>query len=105
MKTVHASEYAVQMKHCCKSFGRVVANDNVDLRLKWGEIHALLGENGSGKTTLVNMLSGIHSRRASAFTLRFSVWLRLKLFWKLLALLVRNVSLLLTDMLDDLRSL
>ena len=47
MKTVHASEYAVQMKHCCKSFGRVVANDNVDLRLKWGEIHALLGENGS----------------------------------------------------------
>ena len=60
MKTVHASEYAVQMKHCCKSFGRVVANDNVDLRLKWGEIHALLGENGSGKTTLVNMLSGIY---------------------------------------------
>jgi len=60
VKTVHASEYAVQMKHCCKSFGRVVANDNVDLRLKWGEIHALLGENGSGKTTLVNMLSGIY---------------------------------------------
>ena len=56
MKTVHASEYAVQMKHCCKSFGRVVANDNVDLRLKWGEIHALLGENGSGKSTILEAM-------------------------------------------------
>ena len=60
LKTVHESEYAVQMKRCCKTFGRVVANDQVELNLKWGEIHALLGENGSGKTTLVNMLSGIY---------------------------------------------
>ena len=43
MKTVHASEYAVQMKHCCKSFGRVVANDNVDLRMKLVENQALQG--------------------------------------------------------------
>lgn len=60
MKTEHKSEYAVRMKGCCKTFGKVIANDHVDLNLKWGEIHALLGENGSGKTTLVNMLSGIY---------------------------------------------
>ncbi len=41
-------------------FGTVVANDNINLNIKYGEILALLGENGSGKTTLMNMLSGIY---------------------------------------------
>ena len=53
-------DYAIQLKGITKTFGSVVANSNVDLNLKKGEILALLGENGSGKTTLMNMLSGIY---------------------------------------------
>ena len=52
--------YAIQLKGITKTFGSVVANNNIDLELKKGEILALLGENGSGKTTLMNMLSGIY---------------------------------------------
>ena len=52
--------YAVQMKGIAKRFGKVVANSNVDLDLRKGEILSLLGENGSGKTTLMNMLAGIY---------------------------------------------
>ncbi|MGC4020095.1 MAG: ABC transporter ATP-binding protein [Muricomes sp.] len=48
------------MHHVTKTFGQVVANKDVDLELRTGEILALLGENGSGKTTLMNMLSGIY---------------------------------------------
>ena len=53
-------QYAIQMKGITKTFGSVVANSNINLTLKQGEILALLGENGSGKTTLMNMLSGIY---------------------------------------------
>ncbi len=53
-------EYAIQLKGITKTFGNVVANSNINLDLKKGEILALLGENGSGKTTLMNMLSGIY---------------------------------------------
>ncbi len=52
--------YAIECKGITKVFGSVVANDNIDLSVKYGEILALLGENGSGKTTLMNMLSGIY---------------------------------------------
>lgn len=51
---------AIELRGITKTFGSVVANENVDLTLKKGEILALLGENGSGKTTLMNMLSGIY---------------------------------------------
>lgn len=52
---------AVSMKNITKSFGtKVVANKNVSIDIRKGEILALLGENGSGKTTLMNMLSGIY---------------------------------------------
>ena len=51
----------IQLRGICKSFGSVAANKNIDLSVRKGEIHALLGENGSGKSTLVNMLSGIYS--------------------------------------------
>ena len=54
------SEYAIKMNNITKTFGKVVANKNVNLEQRKGEILALLGENGSGKTTLMNMLSGIY---------------------------------------------
>ncbi len=51
---------AIEMKNISKAFGPVKANDNVNLAVRPGEVHALLGENGAGKSTLMNMLSGIY---------------------------------------------
>ena len=56
LETVHA----IELRHITKRFGKVVANDSIDLALDRGQILSLLGENGSGKTTLMNMLSGIY---------------------------------------------
>jgi len=54
-------QYAIEMRGITKTFGSVVANNNINLNLRQGEILSLLGENGSGKTTLMNMLSGIYA--------------------------------------------
>lgn len=51
----------LEMKNICKAFAGVYANQNINLAVKKGEIHALLGENGAGKTTLVNILFGIYT--------------------------------------------
>ena len=51
---------AIELKNVTKTFGSVIANKNVSLDVKRGEILAILGENGSGKTTLMNMISGIY---------------------------------------------
>ena len=51
---------AIELNHVTKRFGEVVANDDINLVVKKGEILSILGENGSGKTTLMNMLSGIY---------------------------------------------
>ena len=51
---------AIELKGITKTFGHVVANENVDLVVNRGEILSILGENGSGKTTLMNMISGIY---------------------------------------------
>ena len=53
-------EYAIELHHITKTFGRVIANHDVSMNVRKGEILSLLGENGSGKTTLMNMISGIY---------------------------------------------
>ena len=54
-----AHENVIEMRDITKVFGEFVANDKINLNLRKGEIHALLGENGAGKSTLMNMLAGL----------------------------------------------
>ncbi|MDD2218273.1 MAG: ATP-binding cassette domain-containing protein, partial [Eubacteriales bacterium] len=51
---------AIEMRNITKAFGEIKANEDINLDVLEGEVHALLGENGAGKTTLMNMLSGIY---------------------------------------------
>lgn len=55
-----AEEYIVEMRHITKRFPGIVANDDVTIQVKKGEIYALLGENGAGKSTLMSMLFGMY---------------------------------------------
>ena len=54
------SEYAIEMLNITKRFPGIVANDNITLQLKKGEIHALMGENGAGKSTFIKVITGVH---------------------------------------------
>ena len=54
------ADYILEMNHITKEFYGVKALDDVNIKVKRGEIHALCGENGAGKSTLMNVLSGVY---------------------------------------------
>ena len=57
---VQNEPYAIEMLHITKRFPGIIANDDISLQLRKGEIHALLGENGAGKSTLMSVLFGLY---------------------------------------------
>ena len=61
--------YAIEMLNITKRFPGIVANDNITLQLKRGEIHALLGENGAGKSTLMNVLGCLDTPTSGEYIL------------------------------------
>lgn len=63
-------EYVVEMLNIRKEFPGIVANDNITLRLKKGQIHALLGENGAGKSTLMSVLFGMYQPEVGIIKVR-----------------------------------
>ncbi len=63
-------DYVIEMLNIRKEFPGIVANDNITLQLKPGEIHALLGENGAGKSTLMSILFGIYHPTSGSIKVR-----------------------------------
>ena len=64
------SEYILEMKDISKTFPGVKALDHVQLQVKPGEVHALMGENGAGKSTLMKILAGVYPPTQGTITLR-----------------------------------
>ena len=67
IKGVTNLDYVIEMLGIRKEFGNFVANNNITLQLKQGEIHALLGENGAGKSTLMNVLLVCINQKVAKF--------------------------------------
>lgn len=55
-----SEDFVIEMRHITKEFPGIIANDDITLQLRRGEIHALLGENGAGKSTLMSVLFGLY---------------------------------------------
>lgn len=64
------SEYILEMQNIRKTFGALVANDGIALKVKKGSVHALIGENGAGKSTLMNILTAIYKQDYGDIILR-----------------------------------
>ncbi|MFC0558983.1 ABC transporter ATP-binding protein [Halalkalibacter alkalisediminis] len=62
--------YVIEMNNIRKEFPGIVANDNITLQVKKGEVHALLGENGAGKSTLMNVLFGLYQPEQGEIVVR-----------------------------------
>ena len=69
MSTVKEDRIVLDMQHISKQFPRVLANEDVSIHLKEGEIISLLGENGAGKSTLMNVLYGLYKPSAGKIIL------------------------------------
>ncbi|EHS52571.1 ABC transporter related protein, partial [Rhizobium sp. PDO1-076] len=74
---VPQSEYLLEVSDVRKEFPGVVALDDVQLKLRRGTVHALMGENGAGKSTLMKILAGIYTPDSGSFKLR-GIDIRLK---------------------------
>ncbi|MFN3547046.1 MAG: ABC transporter permease subunit [Mesorhizobium sp.] len=69
-ETRPGDDVVVEVRGGTKKFGEVVAVDNVDLKVRRGEIHGLIGANGSGKTSLLNVLSGLSRLNSGSFLIK-----------------------------------
>jgi len=67
MTDTSTGNLAVELRNVSKSFYGVKANDSVDFKLRWGEVHTLLGENGAGKSTLCSILAGLYRPDSGEF--------------------------------------
>jgi general nucleoside transport system ATP-binding protein len=67
--TSRDAEHSLVVRDCVKHFGRVKANDGLNLEFASAELHALLGENGAGKSTLIKILAGIYDPDAGTISL------------------------------------
>ena len=63
-------DYVIEMLHITKKFPGIIANDDITIQLKKGEIHALLGENGAGKSTLMSVLFGLYQPEEGTIKVR-----------------------------------
>ena len=73
------SEILLQAKQISKHFGGVTALDKVDLTIKKGEIHCLMGENGCGKSTLIKIISGFYRPDGGSITFEGKEYERLSI--------------------------